>query len=341
MNKRNNRGGFSKTHQTCPCPRQERKCFSIFADDSGSGYCFACSQVIRGSHQKPHADLTPVTKTLLQRQKYVSTSTVLESTGTVIDFVSTFSYIEGYREALSSYQEHRAVGKRHIEAYTISGYRAISESRMPEMKEHLRKLPSFLQQFVITTGVPEVLRNFHVGFHTSGEIVFWIADNNGRVCNGQVVSYDGLSRSKTRPVRYMYRTSDGYPVNAFFGSEQLQNGFLSWTQKPFTPLTLVVIVESPKSALLGSLLHPSAIWLASCGASGVTAAKALALRGREVRVLFDNDAAGHEGAVSAKNVLIEAGAFAQIVTPNDFFGGDRPEGWDIGDEALRVIGDLP
>lgn len=338
MSNRNSRRGFSKTHQTCPCPRQEQKCFSTFADDPGSGYCFACAQVIQGSRKVQYFPSTEVRRTETQQQVFVPHDVVTESMWPVLNLVSTFGNIEGHREAITGYAELRAEGLDHTKAFQLSGYRAISRSRLPEIRHLINELPSFFRQLIYQTVVPDILNGYHIGLTQLGEVVFWIVDSNGRVCNGQAVPYDGLSRSVNRQTRFIHRSAEGYVVSSFFGAEQLQSGAVSWIQQPFAPFALVVIVESPKSALLASLLYPEAIWLASCGTSGVTPAKARALRGREVCILFDNDRAGHDGAQRAIRVLLEAGAFPRIVEPEVFFGGSRPEGWDVGDEALKIIG---
>jgi hypothetical protein len=274
----------------------------------------------------------------ITQQVFVPRDVVTETAWPVLNVVSTFGNIEGHQEAITGYAELRAEGLDHMKAYRLSGYRAISRSRLPEIRDLTKGLPAFFRQLIYQTGVPDLLNGYHIGFTEFGEVLFWIVDSFGRVCNGQVVPYDGLSRSMNRPTRFIHRSIDGYRVTAFFGAEQLQFGACSWTQQPFAPYAPVVIVESAKSAILASLLHPEAIWLASCGTSGVTPVKARALRGREVRILFDNDRAGNDGAKRASLVLFEAGAFPRIVEPETFFGGSRPEGWDVGDEALMIIG---
>ncbi|MBK7186171.1 MAG: toprim domain-containing protein [Ignavibacteria bacterium] len=263
---------------------------------------------------------------------------MIDSISPVVDAVESFANIEGHREAISDYGDLRADGLDHLAAARASGYRAIAESRLPEIRGKINRLPTFFREIIQSTYVPDILSAFNVGISHHGATQFWIVDAYGRICNTQEVFYSGLSRNTDRPLRYKFRTGDGYAVSAFFGSEQLQPGYYSWTQRAFDPFAMIVVVESPKSAMLASILYPSVIWLAACGASGITPTKAHSLRGREVRILFDNDQAGTDGARKGLNVLREAGAFAQIVDPTVFFGGSRPNGWDIGDEALMVIG---
>lgn len=286
----------------------------------------------------PYSRSTEVRRMEPPKQVFVPHDVVTESTWPILSVVSTFGNIEGHREALTGYAELRTEGLDHVKAFRLSGYRAIAQSRLPEIHSLIHELPSFFRQLIYQSGVPDLLNGFHVGFTPYGEVVFWIIDSQGRACNAQVVPYDGLSRSLKRQTRFIHRTADGYGVTSFFGAEQMQSGAYSWIQQPFAPYAPIGLVESPKSAILAALLYPDAIWLASCGASGVTPVKARELRGHDVRILFDNDRAGYEGARRASRVLLEAGAFPRIVEPEVFFGGSRPEGWDVGDEALMIIG---
>lgn len=338
MSNRNRGGGFSSTHETCRCPRKEQKCFSVFADDQASGFCFACSQTIRGTHKPCSIERSTAIPTIVRTQQFVTRDLMIDSIASVVDAVESFANIEGHREAISDYGHLRADGLDHLTAARASGYRAIAESWLPEIRGKINRLPTYFREMIQSTYVPDILSAFNVGISQHGATQFWIVDGYGRICNTQEVFYNGLSRQTDRQLRYKYRTIDGYVVSAFFGAEQLQTGSHSWTQRAFDRFAMIVVVESPKSAMLASILYPNVIWLAACGASGITPTKAQSLRGREVRILFDNDQAGTDGARKGLNVLREAGAFAQIVAPTVFFGGSRPEGWDVGDEALMIFG---
>ena len=65
----------------------------------------------------------------------------------------------------------------------------------------------------------------------------------------------------------------------------------------------------------------------------MTADKAVALRGRNVKILYDKDEAGRKGAQSARSVLLDAGVSVGVVDVDSMFAG-RPEGWDIADEIV-------
>lgn len=341
MRHRNRRRGFAATHQTCPCPQHERSCFSTFRDDPNSGYCHACAKVVHSGHRaQPNSPVVRAEQPYVE-QLFVPNDTVANTTQPLSSVIDALSNIEDCREAITAYAEHRAGGVNHTEALRLSGYDAVIRSCITEISSIVSQLPGYFRELIRRTRIPHILTAFNVGRITDHQVVFWITDTKGRVCNGHVVHYDGLNRNPFRQTRYLYRSAEGYYVSAFFGAEQLMTGAMSWTKRLFDPLAPIVIVEAPKSAMLAAMLYPDWIWLASCGTSGVTPAKAKELRGRDVGILFDNDLAGRDGAIRARQVLLEAGASPRVLNPEEVFGGPRPTSWDIGDEVLQILGGRP
>jgi hypothetical protein len=70
----------------------------------------------------------------------------------------------------------------------------------------------------------------------------------------------------------------------------------------------VVLVESEKTAVVGSLFLPEFVFVATGGANGLTREKAQALAGRDVLVLLDADSAGKRSEESVVDVLRSVGA---------------------------------
>lgn len=341
MRNRNRRRGFAKTHQTCPCPQHERACFSTFHDDPNSGYCHACARVVRSGHRaQPTSPLARAYEPSIEHV-FVPEDVVDQTTQPIARVVNAFSNFDDYHEALTTYTEHRADGIDHTDALRLSGYDSVMRNRLTEISGMVSQLPGFFREMIRRTRVPHILTAFNVGYNAYHQVVFWITNSSGRICNGHAVHYNGLNRNPFLQTRYLYRSAEGFHVSAFFGAEQLMTGAMSWTKRDFDPLAPIVIVEAPKTAMLASVLYPDWIWLAACGTSGVTPAKSAALRGRDVRILFDNDLAGRDGAIRARRVLLEAGAFPSILNPEEVFGGPRPTGWDIGDEVLQILGGRP
>jgi hypothetical protein len=327
---------FGKTHLQCPCSAKEKGCFAEYKDDVGSGFCFGCNKVISGSRE----NLRQSSRIHIQpsvRHKLVPHQTVLSSTSFINHFVDVYTSVEGYSEARSAYTEVRALGFDHQVAFVESGWEQFAISRLEELKDTLQSLPSFYRTFIQKTLSPELLPFFHVGKSLSQEITFWIEGADKTFCNGHSIRYNGLSRDKRSNARFNYKTQDGFAVVNFYGAGQLHPAAQSWVGTKFKPTTPVVIVEGPKTAILASYTNPDQIWLASCGTSGVSVAKARALRGRIVRIFFDADDAGRSGAERAMKILKQAGAMPTILDPETAFGGARPDGWDPADEILKMI----
>lgn len=339
MKYQSNRGGFSRTHLPCPCPQQEQRCCSEFADSPDLMYCHACARVVRVSNQRrPHYEQRSI-KVALPEQRYVNLEMVATTTASVNEFHAIFQCAEGYLECYREYPELRAKGFDHDSAFRQSGWRQWAQTRLVEMNHELVRLPSFAAAFLAATQSPEVLSHFKVGFRDPDEVVYWIIGPDHRISNGHGVKYGGLNRNKNVPARFLFTASEGYRTDEFFGAHQLGIGARTWTGSPFLPDADVMIVESPKSALLCSFMYPDTIWLASCGTSGVTAIKARHLKGRIVKILFDNDESGLTGSNRALSALLEAGARPVILNPEKVFNGQRPNGWDVGDEVLSLLGE--
>lgn len=106
--------------------------------------------------------------------------------------------------------------------------------------------------------------------------------------------------------------------------------------------TPIILVESEKSAVLGSFILPQMIWLAAGGTQGLTKEKAETLSSRLVILLFDTDDAGRKACASAAKVLRDAGAKAidQIdgkAVQDVIFGIDSADGYDVGDHVMQLL----
>ena len=90
---------------------------------------------------------------------------------------------------------------------------------------------------------------------------------------------------------------------------------------------MVVLVESEKTAIVGSYNFPDFCWIASGGSNGLTRQKAKVLANRKVIVVPDCDDAGRNSAERAKNILLEMKASVTICDINTSLN----EGEDIAD----------
>jgi len=334
---RNPRSGFGRTHLVCPCPLAEKGAFSEFVGKPGCGYCHACLLVVHFNTPYGQRSTYIATAVAPVPRLYIDHAEVTSSIASITSWVAEFKMHLDYASVVAKYVALRQRGYAHQGAFVLSGRLDFAIERITALSASLSKLPSFIREFIQLTRSPEILEFYTIGTSTSNEVLFWIVGPDGRVRNAQAVRYRGLERIKEAHARYVRKTADGFSVGEFFGAELLQASYLTWTGMPRTMNADVFLVESAKSAMLASVMYPDQVWLASLGTSGVNATKARSLRGRTVKILFDNDKAGSEGAAKALAVLRQNGAHAIVLRPETVFGGQRPEGWDIGDEVQQTL----
>lgn len=200
------------------------------------------------------------------------------------------------------------------------------------------------------------LRQWNVGTDSDGRTVWHYIDRKGRhvSAKGMIYGPNG-KRNKDVPARfgvkiggrYLALTRDNGYQTCLYGEHLLAEGagmidYRTNTAKRYDRSTPVFVVESEKSAVLGSFLFPDYVWIATGGTSGITESKAEALSRRRVVILMDTDAAGIKAAERTAERLRDAGAMVieriggkpvQIAV----FGTTVPEGYDIADHAVTVL----
>jgi hypothetical protein len=117
-----------------------------------------------------------------------------------------------------------------------------------------------------------IIQKYRLGTTTRGNVIFWLINRKGLVCNGHEMEYS-LDGHRQNFNRYLYRKDAGYK-NCLFGEHLLND-------KP------VAITESEKTAIIASIYYPQYIWLASSGSNGLTSNKIEALRGCRVYLFPD------------------------------------------------------
>lgn len=173
---------------------------------------------------------------------------------------------------------------------------------------------------------------WHIGTTRAGETIFWHLDKRGRYRAGKRMAYDPAT-AKKQSVSFIPLDGQQVPL---YGEWLLDSYGLS-----------VMLVESEKSALLGSLLPELKGYriLATGGASGLTADKAAALTRQCVFILPDADDAGISAYVSEDGeeterlaVLRQFASSVEVLSPEDIFGPGLPAGYDLADYAAETLG---
>lgn len=170
------------------------------------------------------------------------------------------------------------------------------------------------------------------GFGTfAGYTVFFQIDTLGKFRAGKLINYDTqtvkrIKSENENPVNWVHsikafktKLHPDYALKqCLFGTHLL----------PLYPNKPVNLVESEKTALIGSIVQPAALWLATGGANSNLNKDSFApLKNRNVSIYYDNDVAGKCWGVDVNGFL----PFGNIVEWNDH---DTKEGTDIGDLFL-------
>ena len=137
-----------------------------------------------------------------------------------------------------------------------------------------------------------LLEEYRLGATRDGAVIFWQIDRNNRVRTGKVIQYnpeDGhrIKGGQTSAVNWIHSILKKQQVlpeewqlsQCLFG-EHLLGG---------NPDKVVVLVESEKSAVIGSAIFPGYVWLATGGKSQLREEKLRVLTGRTVLLFPDAD----------------------------------------------------
>lgn len=209
----------------------------------------------------------------------------------------------------------------------------------------------------------ELLRKFHVGTsrYWPGACVFWLIDELGRICNGQVVQFDENGHTVktpfTRRTRWMHLAMTRRLQNAgkalpdWLVECNSNNGNCSHLYGLFQLATApssypIALVESPKAAIIASLYYPRFIWMATMGLGNLNAERLEPLRGHPI-VLWP-DVGGYDKwqakatALNKRGFAIEVSDFLEKRAANQkgldladvlLHGGKGyPPSWDIEEE---------
>jgi hypothetical protein len=142
------------------------------------------------------------------------------------------------------------------------------------------RLFQYLCKTVGGEAAKEAVQRYFVGTsrHWDGSTVFWQIDGTGRVHAGKIMQYDSQTGKRIKePVNRItwahavLKLRDFHLSQCLFGEHLLKGN-----NNP------VAIVESEKTAVIGSIYLPDMIWLACGGSEGLNPGKCKCLTGRRV-----------------------------------------------------------
>ena len=147
-------------------------------------------------------------------------------------------------------------------------------------------LTQFLIQKFGKEQAVQAINKYHIGTGKNNSTIFWLVNEELDICNGKQMLYlPSGKRNKSIHPRYLFHASKGYKT-CLFGLHLLAGS---------SEKDVIAIVESEKTAIIGSIFRPDLIWMASGGANGLTTEKILSLKERNIILIPDSDKAGRSG----------------------------------------------
>lgn len=147
-------------------------------------------------------------------------------------------------------------------------------------------------QWIESLGLPEdnvakVFNEYHIGATKARQVIFWQIDTQGNVHDGKIMAYEPDG----------HRSHGQFPdfVSSRLRKEQkVPRGY--YTDKVFFGLHLVkdcdpravIIVESEKTALLGAIIQPQHLWLATGGCAYLNKERIESLLGHRLVLIPDS-----------------------------------------------------
>lgn len=184
-----------------------------------------------------------------------------------------------------------------------------------------------------------LVREYHLGCTVSKEIIYWQIDYNGLIRTGKIMQYDEVTgkriKDKTGSINWVH--SKLKKDNVLPGDFHLEQCLFGEHLLRKYPDKVVALVESEKSAIIGSAIYPDYNWLATGGKSQLSDVKLKPLKGRTIIMFPDVDAYGLwcEKAQKLDNLgyfIIVSDLLERNATPED-----RKNKIDIADWLIRGI----
>jgi hypothetical protein len=189
---------------------------------------------------------------------------------------------------------------------------------------------SFVQGLIDVFGQEEVMKvvsRYKIGTRVDrdDEVIFWQIDRNSNCRSGKVMSYDRATIKRGKTISWMHTILG---LNDFNLSQCLFGEHLITSKHD-----PVIVVESEKSAIIGSIVIPDYVWVATGGKSSGVADKLMALKNYKVTLVPDID------ATESWKKLIEENTDLQGMVLNEYLfyvatEEQRKNQYDIADFLL-------
>jgi len=193
---------------------------------------------------------------------------------------------------------------------------------------------AFVQGLIDVFGQEEVMKavnKYKIGtrIESNDEVIFWQFDRNMNCRSGKVMSYDRATIKRGKTISWMHTflgLTDFNLSQCLFGEHLITS-----KHDP------VIVVESEKSAIIGSIVIPDYVWVATGGKSSGVVDKLKVLKNYKVTLVPDID------ATESWKKQIEENADLQGMVVNEYLfyvatEEQRKNQYDIADFLLDERG---
>lgn len=188
--------------------------------------------------------------------------------------------------------------------------------------------------------VQRIMSNYYLGCTQNGSVIFWQIDVKHRIRAGKIMQYNPHTgkriKSGSGAIDWVHAKlkksgvlSDDWELSqCLFGEHQLTS----------RPDDSVCLVESEKSAIIGSAVMPGYIWLATGGKGNLKSDKCECLKGRNV-ILYPDLGAFDKWREKGETIAREIGfdIFVSDILEKVATDEERANGLDIADYLIRQL----
>lgn len=186
--------------------------------------------------------------------------------------------------------------------------------------------------------IQRLMYDYRLGCTKNGSIIFWQIDTKGRIRTGKIMQYNPDTGKRIKKesgaidwihskLKHTGILSDDWELSqCLFGSHLLSK----------RPNDTVCLVESEKSAIIGSAEDPGYIWLATGGKGNLKADMCECLKGRDV-IIYPDLGAFDDWSKKAQELARQIGFNVVVsdILEKTATDEERENGYDIADYLIQ------
>ena len=188
--------------------------------------------------------------------------------------------------------------------------------------------------------IERLMQDYALGATKDGSVIYWQIDTKGRVRTGKVMKYNpetghrikdagGINWVHAIMKKQKLLPDDYNLVQCLFGEHLLR----------IYPDRVVALVESEKSALIGTGVFPEYVWLATGGKSQLSTDKLKILKGRTVIMFPDVDGFEYWTSKAKEVESIGCKVIVSDLLEKNATEEDRANKIDLADWLIRYLSD--